>query len=562
MKKLNKYSVPLLLVMILSLSSCKKFLDEKVYSQQFPENFYTNPAEAEGAIRGIMDFEATLPLIALQDYMTDNVTIDASHLLRNDQFYQFAEKNVKSTNDIFERVYENFYRSIYNANAFISNMEKSTWKTNADKQKQYIAEVYTLRAMSYFYLVRLFGKVPLIIDVKDNTPVGPRNIGRTDISSIYQQIIKDLQTAKSLFLQEEPRAPGWPGKIMARLLLAEVYLTMHGKPLELGDDYLRLARAEADTLIHAKANGIVVPELVNFNTVFTVANENRGEIIFSRQNYGIGTGPIGSTTKFSYGALSFDLLREFNTSGPIDMNSPGRDIRGVDPNSAAYDLTMYPDTSSFIDGRFYPTFWPYENSWDADTKKLAKFRDPLLYLKDPSRYSFNGTANGVKYNSNRTVFPGKYKSDYPFKGGANAPYAHYEKAPNSIFLRWAQAFLIYAEADNELSGPQPEAIEAVNKIRHRAGLLDLPANRISGKEVFREAIRKEWRLEFVFEGRHIYNLQRWGTLIDDVNSFANEYNGFNPNGLQMKLLQQGKNEIFPIPFREIDASGFEQNPNY
>lgn len=539
------------------ISSCEKFLEEKTYGQQTPEEFYTNPAEAEDALLGIISYysgNANYDQLVVEEYMTDNVLYDAARVLKSDSYLQFSSKDIKVTNTVLETVYSNLYSSIYNCNSYIENLENSTWSSsNEDQRPQYIAEGYTLRAMAYFHLVRLFGAVPLIVTVEDSSPDGPIRIGRTAIDTVYMQIIDDLKKAKALYTQEDARSPGYASKILCRLLLAKVYLTMNGEPLKLGTEYLQAARAEADTLIYAKATGIAVPDLVKFSDLFSVANENEGEILFSGQNYGTGTGQIFATGEYSYGALSYSLISEFNTSGSVDLTNSNRQIINVNPNTSSYDISLYTDASKFIDGRYYPTFWPYKGNWNSTTKALPNFYNVMSYLTTPSKY----TSETI----NKTVFPGKYRSDYEYKAGENAAYPHYDKKANIVMYRWAEAFLIFAEADNELNGPQSGAIEAVNKIRRRAALVDLPSDQTDTKENFRTAIRKEWRLEFVTEGKHFYNLQRWGTLIDQVNDFINDYNAYN-SSYPMTLLVKGKNELYPIPFTEIDRTGFTQNSGY
>lgn len=557
MKFLSKYTGIIPVASLLLLCSCNKFLNEKVYSLETPANFYTNADEAQGAMLGIISTYSgnfNYQLLNLEEYTTDNVVIDAGRLLKTDDNLQFSEKNVRSSNSLIQSVYASLYSGVYNCNAFIYNMQNAKWTTSDSSRAQFIAEAYTLRALNYFKLVRLWGDVPLVVNIADNTPDGPKKIGRTPIAKVYAQIVSDLKTAKGLYTQEGARAPGYASKILARLLLSEVYLTMNGEPLEAGAAYLDSARAEADTLIHAKAAGIVVPELQNFYTLFSVANENRGEIIFSEQNYGISSGQIWAAgTAYSYGALSFDLIKDFDTSGTIDMNNPNRELRNIDPNTAAYDITQYSSPSNFIDGRFYPTFWPYKNNWNPTTGLLTPFYNVLTYGSNPASYSSGAI--------NKTVFPGKLKSDYDYKGGPGAAYPHYDKKANIIMYRWAEAYLTYAEADNELNGPQQDAIAAVNMVRHRAGLEDLSGDKIDSKEDFREAIRNERRLEFVDEGKRFYDLKRWGILIDKVNAVVGTWNSYNPTQ-PMFLLQKGKNEVYPIPFAEIDRTHFVQNTGY
>ena len=58
-------------------------------------------------------------------------------------------------------------------------------------------------------------------------------------------------------------------------------------------------------------------------------------------------------------------------------------------------------------------------------------------------------------------------------------------------MRLADVYLMYAEATNELHGPQPDAIDLVNKIRHRGNLPPLSATKTADKKSFFDAIEQE-----------------------------------------------------------------------
>ncbi|WP_215223594.1 RagB/SusD family nutrient uptake outer membrane protein [Echinicola shivajiensis] len=79
---------------------------------------------------------------------------------------------------------------------------------------------------------------------------------------------------------------------------------------------------------------------------------------------------------------------------------------------------------------------------------------------------------------------------------------------NFIVFRYAEILLNLAEAENELNGPTSVAYDAVNKIRNRAGLDDLPAGLT--KDQLRIAIKKERRLELAFEGHYYFDILRYG----------------------------------------------------
>ena len=90
-----------------------------------------------------------------------------------------------------------------------------------------------------------------------------------------------------------------------------------------------------------------------------------------------------------------------------------------------------------------------------------------------------------------------------------------ETAPhygNDIPLaRWADVLLMFAEAEVRKSGsaPSSEAIAAVNEVRHRAGLGDLPASATGSASAFLDALLTERGHEFLYEGIRKIDLIRF-----------------------------------------------------
>jgi hypothetical protein len=112
------------------------------------------------------------------------------------------------------------YKQIYNANATLEGLETGAITPLVNAQLQ--GESYFIRAFHYFYLVNLFGAVPLILDTdyKSNTKVF-----RKSEAEIYIQIIKDLRIAETLLSDnyiaiERIR----PNKSTVQALLARTYL--------------------------------------------------------------------------------------------------------------------------------------------------------------------------------------------------------------------------------------------------------------------------------------------------------------------------------------------------
>jgi hypothetical protein len=124
---------------------------------------------------------------------------------------------------------------------------------------------------------------------------------------------------------------------------------------------------------------------------------------------------------------------------------------------------------------------------------------------------------------------------------------------NSIVYRMSDAYLMYAEAANELNGPTGEAYAKINTIRERAGLPDLQG---LSQEQFRQAIMNERKWELAFEFQRRWDLNRWGKLVEAVKSNA----ASNPEGAKNV---QDYHQLCPIPPKELSLnSALTQNPGY
>lgn len=76
-----------------------------------------------------------------------------------------------------------------------------------------------------------------------------------------------------------------------------------------------------------------------------------------------------------------------------------------------------------------------------------------------------------------------------------------------VYIRLGEIYLNYAEALNEYGGPTSEVYNAVNEIRNRAGLPDLPTG--LSPEQMRERIKHERRIELAFEVHRFFDVRRW-----------------------------------------------------
>ena len=128
---------------------------------------------------------------------------------------------------------------------------------------------------------------------------------------------------------------------------------------------------------------------------------------------------------------------------------------------------------------------------------------------------------------------------------------------NWDLLRYAEVLLIYAEAQNEVTGPTIDAEEALNKIRRRAQLPE-----ISGldKNGFREAVWKEKCHELSFENKTWFDMVRtrkvFNVATGGFDNFVGHKFSYGPVLTERELL-------FPIHTDEIrNNNNLVQNPGY
>lgn len=122
-----------------------------------------------------------------------------------------------------------------------------------------------------------------------------------------------------------------------------------------------------------------------------------------------------------------------------------------------------------------------------------------------------------------------------------------------VMLRFGEVLLSYAEAQNELVGPDQSVVDAIDAIRDRAGLVSLPIGLT--KDDMRTRIRQERRIELAFEGIRYYDLKRWRIAQEVLNNVS--------DGILSYHFEQ-RFYLWPLPQTEIDKSRgvLEQNPDY
>lgn len=214
-----------LLIATIHITGCKDLVNIDPPKTEFiPAIVFASDDKAKQAIAGLY-----APL--LNGYASGDITsitylagLSSDELIPgSDGGVDFYNNSLLSNNAAILDLWSNPYKNIYNANALLEGLEKSTAVTVQLKQ-QLLGEAKFLRAFSYFCLVNLYGDVPLNLTTDYSINA---KMPRTQKGLVYDQIVTDLKDAQQLLSEdysfsenERVRANKW----VATALLARVYL--------------------------------------------------------------------------------------------------------------------------------------------------------------------------------------------------------------------------------------------------------------------------------------------------------------------------------------------------
>jgi len=197
-----KYILPIFV--LLTASSCKKFLEVEPRSSISDEATITDKTSAESAIRGVYNAARSYYSVSFQSiaYLSgDNVQWTGSQ----SQVQEFINHKVNAENSTVDAVWRGIYLSISRANQVLSKVPavNDPLLTPALKD-QYLGEAYFIRALNYFDLARTWGGVPIITQAT-SVPSDNRGIAKSSQAEVYAQVLADLELAEPLLPETTDR---------------------------------------------------------------------------------------------------------------------------------------------------------------------------------------------------------------------------------------------------------------------------------------------------------------------------------------------------------------------
>ncbi len=264
------------------------FLELTPEDQASINDFYNTPADFDVALAGAYGQlrENANSLIPLMDLRADNALALANN--RTDQVVH--DFSLDATSGLVSGFYNNSYQIIQATNAVVNRIEATDF---APEEKNRIArEAKFVRALAYFYLVNVYGDVPLLLTETTGANLDEvRSITRTPIAQVYEQIVQDLQDAEQL--TADFSVPHQASALAAKAILGQTYLFQNRYP----DAVAKLGE------VVASGQFALLPA---FEELFAVGNAANSESVFVAENVG-GPNNTGSGLGFDFAPKGFAL---------------------------------------------------------------------------------------------------------------------------------------------------------------------------------------------------------------------------------------------------------------
>ncbi len=487
----------------LSFSCADDFADRKPPYSIDSENYFNSEADYEQALIAVYDIlQSTYQNVLLGEIASDNTLCGGERATDTPGFQQVDDMTHTPVNPEVKKIWDWMFAGVNRANYILEFKDK----TDFEGKEKIIAQTRFLRAYFHFELVKWFGGVPMKGDARfklgDET-----SIPRSTEEEVYASIEADL-----LYAIENLGPPAQQGRVTvgaARALLGKAYLYWadagEGHPEKFAQ-----SAAVFETLIQSNSYTL----LADYSTMFELTNENNAESVFEVQytdKEGAGFGclqcsegnvAVGFNGPRGYIGPLFESGYSFNipTQETYDFFEAGDLRRDI----AILNIQAFADANPGVD-----------IEWGEGYEHTGFYNRKYIPRLDPINDQNIGDPNLTNPNNYRAI-------------------------------RYADVLLMAAEALNRGGIDDEKARAYLNMVRRRA-FGDMAHDRTASGSALTQFIYDERRRELVGEGHRFFDLVRTGRAPLEIDGFI-----------------EGKHELFPIPYEEIQFSNgnWGQNPNY
>lgn len=574
----------LIILSAIGFASCKKYLNVAPDNIATIENAF---ALREQAMKYLFTCYSYMPDDHNTMYNPAHTAGDEIWPLENfvngfaGAMYNIAIGNQNVVNPYGSGYWTELYKGIRDCNIFLDNIGRTPGMTKLEKQ-YWVAEVKFLKAYYHYYLTRLYGPIPLIKkNLPLDAPIEQTQVYRDPVDSCFGYITQLLDEAKDSLpdMITDAAMYGRIDRPVVYALKAKVLVTA-ASPLYNGNtDQASLKDNRGIQLFNqtysaekwqkaatACKEAVDLCQSLNYQLYkapaniksFQISNTIRTQLSI-RNSF---SEPYNSEIIWANvraWARGFDNIQELgmividprytsNTHGPNRLNAPLKIVEmfytknGVPiDEDKTWDVAQKYTIKTVTDAsqRLYLRM-------NYQTAGINLYREPRFY----ANLGFDGNVwygNG-RYDDNAELFyvEGKSGQTHGIKAPQFGPVTGYnlkkvvnyqnEFGEQPVYtqipypwplIRLSDLYLLYAEAMNEVNGPNTDSYDYLNKVRERAGIptvQDAWANfstnpsKFSSKDGLRQIIQRERLIELAFEAQRYYDLKRWKTALQEMNN--------------------------------------------
>ncbi len=526
--------IAMILLMVLGVSCSDDFLEDKKQYKYYDEEFFKSEERVTWYVNNLYydfydGFKTPAAVVVgsfttTQASYTEEIGGISAMINPNITLENAADGSGYFGKTLVENPSNDPYNRIRDINVMLERIDVDGANLSQTFRDQIKGQMYYLRAVQYFDLMRTYGGVPIVTTVQTPSKDDPAiKIPRATVTELVNQITADFDSAASLL-------PGkWPagdyGRFTKGAALAQkarVLLT-YASPLfnKSWDsstarwDAALAAGLAAETELTSQGHGLYGTTARDWERMFYL-NDNAFH-------------PEAITVKLLASNANVTTSLQSNNSWERSIrlaSQGGQGSGGVKAPKGMIDLfpmangkrpTAANNYNSFLffrdrDPRFYRTFgfsgsyWPYNNS-------LTTAAAPTVWAY---RWSTNATT-GVAFSMGNDVSSPAFVRKMSSPNVSNA--SNYQLSGTDILdYRYAELLLNIAEC-YAAKGDIANTTEYLGRIRKRVGI---PATdnygigSLGDKYAALEACLYERRVELAYEGKRFWDVQRWMLYSDDA----------------------------------------------
>jgi hypothetical protein len=495
----------LVFILLFSSLSCTK-LDEEVFSSVTSINYYKSASEVEAAVsrpyshlRQTFVFFSTdgASVYLLQELSTDEAAWPQKGRdgFDNGNWLRLHRHEWTVEDGSFKYAWNHLFKGIAFCNILLHDLEKITVISEEGKIG-FMAELRGMRAFFYYYLLDLFGNVPIVTDISQ---FSPQSSTRTEVYNFIEYEISEVYDQLSDFNQEDMY--GRFSKQVADALLARMYLNafvytgteQYGKCISACE---RITNTDLFTLESHWQRAFLHDNHLSTENIFVIPNDaiygNDQENIF----------------KFStHWAQRVPQFR-WNSNGGFNGLVSVREF--IEKYDTLNDKRCFFDSHAFISGNENDPdiprgqfLWGLQLGIDGDTVRGTNELNgkPLSFTLDVPNMT-----DGIENSGARNI---KYRVETDASGFSN----------DLVIFRLAEIYFNWAESALRMGSDVPASVlDGINHIRNRAGVPAYGLNDFTldelydekGREMAYEAIRRTDMIRF-----GTYTNARWDKSVSD-----------------------------------------------